>query len=269
VSGGRLRGLRLSTLLARNGSGPQHLDGAFYYPRGGYGRIVEKLAEACGPDAIRCASRVTRLSHDGHRITHVEVNGRDRLPVHRVAATLPLGLTLTLLDPVPPDHIVALAESLRFRHVVLAAWFLSRPRVTDHATVYFPDAAVPFTRVYEPLHRSMEMSPPGHTSLVAEIPCDSADPVWTADDESVVRMAQPTLEAMNWVVPGSVVGTSVVRLSHAYPVLTLDAERAAAEIVRYLGRFENLHLLGRNGLFHYGWLHTVMRMAKTLVQELA
>ena len=82
-------------------------------------------------------------------------------------------------------------------------------------------------------------------------------------------MAQPTLEAMGWVVPDTVVGTSVVRLPYAYPVLTLEAERAAAEIVRYLGRFENLHLLGRNGLFHYGWLHTVMRMAKTLVNELA
>ena len=269
VSGGRLRGLRLSTMLSRNGNGPQHLDGAFYYPRGGYGRIVDKLAEACGPDTIRTAARVTRLTHDGHRITHVEVNGRERLAVQRVAATLPLGLSLKLLDPAPPDHIVSLANSLRFRHVVLAAWFLSRPRVTDHATVYFPDAAVPFTRVYEPLHRSAEMAPPGHTSLVAEIPCDSADAVWTADDESVLRLAQPTLEALGWVVPDTVVGTSVVRLSHAYPVLTLDAERAAAEIVRYLGRFENLHLLGRNGLFHYGWLHTVMRMAKTLVHELA
>lgn len=269
VSGGRLRGLRLSTLLQgnSNGNGSQHLDGSFYYPRGGYGRIVEKLAEACGPGTIRCASRVTRLSHDGRRITQVEVNGHERLPVDRVAATLPLGLTLKLLDPSPADHIVSLADSLRFRHVRLVAWFLSGPRVTEHATIYFPDSGVPFTRVYEPLHRSAEMSPPGHTSLVAEIPCDANDAAWTADDEYVVKMAQPTLEALGWVTPNTVVGTSVVRLSHAYPVLTVEAERAAAEIVRYLDRFENLHLLGRNGLFHYGWLHTVMRMAKNLTNE--
>ena len=46
------------------------------------------------------------------------------------------------------------------------------------------------------------------------------------------------------------------------------AESAAAEVARYLGRFDNLHLLGRNGLFQYGWLHSVMRMGRTLVDDL-
>ena len=269
VSGGRLRGLRLRALLSPHRPEVQHLDGAFFYPRGGYGRIVETLATACGPQTIRCNARVTRLVHDGDRLTHVEVNGRDRSCVNQVAATLPLGLTMSLLDPAPPPDILERAESLRFRQLVLVAWFLSRPRVTEHATIYFPDAAVPFTRVYEPRHRSDTMSPPGHTSLVAEIPCDTSDELWTADDESVLRRAQPPLEAMGWVTPGSIVGTAVVRLPHAYPVLTVQAEQAAAEIVRYARRFTNLHLLGRNGLFHYGWLHTVMRMAKTMVSELA
>ncbi|MEP6916134.1 MAG: FAD-dependent oxidoreductase, partial [Acidobacteriota bacterium] len=268
ISGGRLRGLRLSTLFHGRRKKEAHLEGAFYYPAGGYGRIATELAAGCAPETVRTGARVTRLVHDTRRILYVEVNGRERIPVDQVAGTLPLGLSVGLFDPALPADIVKLAQSVRFRNVVLAVWFLDRPSVMPYATVYFPGAAVPFTRVFEPRNRSSTMSPPGKTSLVAEIPCESADEIWQADDETIVRMAEPPLAALGWVQPDIVLGTRIVRLPHAYPVLTLEAERAAATIVSYLARFENLHLLGRNGLFHYGWLHSVLRMAKNLVSTL-
>lgn len=268
VSGGRLRGLRLRALFERSRGPTQHVDGSFYYPTMGYGRIVERVAEACGADTIRCGARVTRLAHDGRRLTHVEVNGDERRPVDRVVATLPLGFTLKALDPAPPNSVLALADRVKFRHVILTAWFVARPSITPYASVYFPDETAPFTRVFEPRNRSHLMSPHDRTSLVAEIPCDDTDARWTASDEAVIGLAQPALTRLGWLQPHEILGTAVVRLPHAYPVLTLEAERAAAEVVRYLGRFDNLHLLGRNGLFHYGWLHSVMRMAKTLVAEL-
>lgn len=268
VSGGRLRGLQLSTLFTQPGSNAKHLDGAFYYPARGYGRIVERIAEECGVDTIRCDARVTRLMHDGTRLTHVEVNGRERLPVDRVAATLPLSVMVRALDPPPPGDVLALADQVTFRHIALVTWFLARPSVTSYATVYFPDPTTPITRVSEPRNRSPLMAPPNRTSLVAEIPCSETDEVWHATDDAIVHAAAPTLTALGWLRPGEVQGTAVVRVPHAYPVLTLEAERAAVELVRYLGRFDNLHLLGRNGLFHYGWLHSMMRMAKTLVEEL-
>ncbi len=268
VSGGRLRGLQLSTLFTPPGPHAKHLDGSFYYPARGYGRIVERIADVCGPETIRCGARVTRVLHDGDRLTHVQVNGDERLPVHRVASTLPLSALVRALDPLPPAGVLALADQVTFRHIALVTWFLARPSVTSYATVYFPEPTTPITRVSEPRNRSPLMAPPNHTSLVAELPCSETDALWHAPDDAIVHAAAPTLTALGWLRPGEVIGAAVVRLPHAYPVLTIEAERAAAELVRYLGRFHNLHLLGRNGLFHYGWLHTMMRMAKTLVAEL-
>ncbi|MBP7778855.1 MAG: FAD-dependent oxidoreductase [Acidobacteria bacterium] len=268
VSGGRLRGLQFSTLFTRPNRNATHLDGAFYYPARGYGRIVERIAEVCGPDTIRCGARITRLLHDGRRLTQVEVNGVERLPVDRVAATLPLSVVVRVLDPRPPGGILALADQVTFRHVALVAWFLARPSVTGYATVYFPEPTTPVTRVSEPRNRSPLMAPPNHTSLVAEVPCSEADDLWHGTDDAIVRTAAPALAALGWLLPDEVKGTTVVRVPNAYPVLTIEAEQAAAELVHYLGRFHNLHLLGRNGLFHYGWLHTMMRMAKTLVAGL-
>src|SRR5262249_31571606 len=78
ICGARLKGLGLVSLLIEAALGKRantrHLDGAFYYPRQGYGAIVEGLADACGRDRIQLEARVTRLFHDGGRITGVEIN---------------------------------------------------------------------------------------------------------------------------------------------------------------------------------------------------
>ncbi len=201
VSGGRLHGLQLSTLFSRPGSNARHLDGAFYYPARGYGCIVERIAEVCGTDTIRCGARVTRLLHDGDRLTHVEVNGVERLPVDRVAATLPLSVMVRALDPPPPGGVLALADQVTFRHIALVTWFLARPSVTSYATVYFPEPTTPVTRVSEPRNRSPLMAPPNHTSLVAEIPCSETDELWHATDDAIVQAAAPTLTALGWLRP--------------------------------------------------------------------
>jgi protoporphyrinogen oxidase len=268
ASGGRLDGLRLSTLLKSANVPSPHLDGPFYYPSGGYGRIATRLAEACGPDTIRAGARVTRLVHDGNRIRHVELNGRECIPVDQVVVTLPLGTVVKLFDPPLSGEVRLLAETIRFRHLLLVVWLLDRPSVTSYATIYFPDRDVPFTRVFEPRNRSTAMSPPGKTSLAIEMPCNQEDAIWQADDRMIVEIAKPALMALGWIDARSIVDACVARVPNAYPVLTTDAERGAAAIVKALGQFSNLHLIGRNGLFHYGWMHTVLRMAKTLVDGL-
>src|SRR5215467_5960149 len=40
-------------------------------------------------------------------------------------------------------------------------------------------------RIQEPCHRSPEMVPLGHTSLMLEIPCDVGDPIWSAADDVI------------------------------------------------------------------------------------
>ena len=191
VSGGRLRGLQLSTLFTPPGPHATHLDRSFYYPARGYGRIVERIADGCGPETTRCGARVTRVLHDGDRLTHVQVNGDDGLPVHRVASTLPLSALVRALDPLPPAGVLALADQVTFRHIALVTWFLARPSVTSYATVYFPEPTTPITRVSEPRNRSPLMAPPNHTSLVAELPCSETDALWHATDDAIVTRPRP------------------------------------------------------------------------------
>jgi protoporphyrinogen oxidase len=156
---------------------------------------------------------------------------------------------------------------MRYRNVVLAAFFLDRPAINDAGTVYFPGDEFPFTRVYEPRNRSAAMSPPGRTSLVAEIPCSAGDDAWTSDDASVLRLVQGHLERIGWLRPGEILGTAVRRMPPAYPVLETGYEARVEQVHGHLARFGNLRFSGRSGKFRYSWLHEMLRFGKDIVDE--
>jgi len=245
------------------------LEGSFLYPRRGIGQVTEALAAVCDRDALHTGARVTRVEHDGRAVRSIEVNGERKWPVEAVVSTLPLPLLLHLLDPPPPHELMQLAEGLRYRHVRLVAFFLDRPSVTGAATVYFPDASFPFTRVYEPRNRSAEMAPAGSTSLVAEVPCQDDDVAWTEDDPAVIDRVRHHLEAIGWISDGELIDTCSERLVNAYPVLDTGCEQRVAAISGFLRGFANLHLSGRSGRFVYGWIHTMMRFGREIVEEIA
>ncbi len=271
VAGKRLAGLGVKTFLMEATGGllarDRHLDGRFLYPRDGYGRIVERIAEECGEGVVQLNSRVTGIGHEGDRITWVETADRRRVDVEEVVSTLPLDLFLRLLTPAVEPSVLAMASGMKYRSVVLAAFFLKCPGINGAGTVYFPSDEFPFTRIYEPRNRSSAMSPPGCTSLVAEIPCDSSDGSWRDSDRAVLDLVQPHLERIGWIRPGDIVGTAVRRMSHAYPVLEQGYEGRVKEVHGWLSRFTNLRFSGRSGKFRYSWLHEMLRFGRDIVDE--
>ena len=265
VAGKRMKGLTLSAFIKEALLGGKaktaHLDGAFYYPKGGFGAIAGRLAGFCGEENIRLNSRIKKISHQGHRITALRPGGG----VEEVVSTLPLDQFLKMLDPAPPRDILGLATALRYRHMVLVALFLDKRSVTDSATVYFPESRFPFTRVYEPRNRHPEMSPEGKTSLVAEIPCRKEDSHWTMEDQRLIRTVGSHLMKIGWIEEAQVESAAVVRMQYAYPVLEVGFEEKIGSIFKYLDNFTNLRLSGRNGRFQYSHVHDMLIFGREIV----
>lgn len=273
VAGKRMQGLTLATFvkeaLLGSRAKTRHLDGAFYYPQGGFGSIAGKLAEFCGADNLRLNSRITRIRHDDKRITALEHGDDGRSEADQVASTLPLDRMLQMLDPPPPKSILKLAADLRYRHMVLVALFIKKQSITNSATVYFPGSEFPFTRVCEPRNREPRMSPPGKTSLVAEIPCRREDAFWTMEDSRLVRLVRSHLAKIGWLEDHQVEASMIHRMPYAYPVLSLGFEKKIEKLFGYLDRFENLKLSGRNGRFQYTHVHDMMIFAREIVSGYA
>ncbi|MBI5058198.1 FAD-dependent oxidoreductase [candidate division KSB1 bacterium] len=269
VSGQRLKGLNLTTFLVEALRGrrakTEHLDGKFYYPRRGIGMITERLAQTCGEANIRTNARVTRLVHSDRRIRAVEVNHRERIEVDTVVTSLPLGLNAGLLDPAPPARVIELASKLKFRHVVILILFLHRERVSHHASLYFPEREIPFTRIYEPKNRSAEMAPRNQTSLAIEFPCGIEDNRWRMSAQELADLAIPILESKRLITRADVFDATIHRIPFAYPILACGIEGSVRELVDYLSVFENLQPVGRNGLFNYTHIHDLLEAGRLLI----
>jgi len=272
VAGRRIGGLDWRTFvkeaLLGTAAKTEHLDGVFYYPaRGGIGAISDSLAAACGTENLHLNSRVSRVLHRDGRVSHIEINGNTAVPVDEVVSTLPIDLLLATMDPDPPPEISALSDSLSYRGLTLVALFLDRVSVTDNASVYFPEAGFPFTRVYEPKNRSPSMSPPGKTSLVAEIPNEPADKYSSMPDETLAEIVASSLVDIGWINKGDVQDRVVKRMKYAYPVLEVNTEDRIGKITKFLNGFENLRISGRNGRFEYTHLHDMMQLGKDVLSE--
>jgi len=267
VAGKRMKGLTLKTFVKEALLGSKaktaHLDGAFYYPKGGFGTVADGLAGACGAENLRLDSRIEKISHDDRRITAIKPGG----DVDEVVSTLPLDQFIKMLDPPPPKDILDLASALRYRHMVLVALFLCKESVTASATVYFPESRFPFTRVCEPRNRHPGMSPKGKTSLVAEIPCRKEDSHWAMEDDRLIRTVSSHLMKIGWIEEAEVESAQVFRMQYAYPVLEVGFEDKIESIFSYLDRFSNLRLSGRNGRFQYTHVHDQMIFAREIVGE--
>jgi protoporphyrinogen oxidase len=172
-----------------------------------------------------------------------------------------------MMDPLPGKEIFDLSKSLRYRNIILIAFFLDKARVSENASIYFPDPDFPLTRVHEPKNRSIHMSPAGKTSLIVEIPCRHGDSLWKLPAAEIELLARTKLVQAGLIRGPEIIGTAVHRMPYAYPVLEKDFECRLQIITDYLERFQNLRLSGRNGRFLYGHIHDMMNMGREIITE--
>lgn len=274
VSGGRLNGLNLKSLvrsaLLGDAAGHNHMDGSFLYPKYGIGMIVEKLSESIGYERIRTKNRVSGLVHEAGKIQRVVLNnGETEISAAAVINTLPLTLTLKLLDPPPSPELIAAATAIKYRHLVLCVLCLDQYSFSPNASIYFPSNAFPFTRLYEPKNRSPYMAPEGQTAVVLELPCYTDDMVWNISDKMLREKIWEALCRVKPISKEDVVHFRVYRLPFAYPVLTVGIEEKISYLIEFLATFENMHLTGRSALYRYLHLHDLFRAGKALVEQIS
>jgi protoporphyrinogen oxidase len=246
----------------------QHTVGSMYYPKKGFGTIMEKIAQLCGPENIRINSKITKILHNDNEIRLIEINGREKLKTGFVVSTIPLNLFIQLMDPIPSKDILTTAKSLQFRDLIIVTLFLDRETVTDSASIHFPNPDFSITRIHEPKNRYKSMAPAGKTSLVAEIPCFEGDRIWLKKDKDLIQQVISELRSMGWIETGEILDGVVFRLHHAYPILDLNYQNKIKKIRNFLDGFNNLKITGRTGAFEYLSFHHIMRESERIIDAI-
>jgi protoporphyrinogen oxidase/predicted dehydrogenase len=228
----------------------------FRYPRLGPGQMWEAFAQRVREAGIgiQLQHRCVSITHADRRVTGVSVRRNGDLYDHQVdgvISSLALRDLIQCLDPPPPPEVLAAANTLRYRDLVLVALMTTEEEPFPDNWIYLHDPDTRAGRVQNYGAWSAGMVRPGTTCLGVEYFCFQGDDIWQMPDEQAVSLATQELARIGLIDPSKVIDGVKVLVPKAYPIYDSHYEGAVATVRAYLEQFENLQTCGRNGLHRY------------------
>src|SRR5262249_5155344 len=89
------------------------------------------------------------------------------------------------------------------------------------------------------------------SAIGIEFYCDEGDDFWRKSDDQIVTLAREEMVKLGFMRREEFVDAFVVRHADAYPVYYLGYREAFAKLKEVLLKFNNLHLIGRPGMYKY------------------
>ena len=243
--------------------------GRFFYPRQGFGQISEAYAEAATALGARLmlGCRVKQLTRAGDRWLVTAERGDETVQVmaDHVWSTLPIPLLAKIVLPAAPSSVQQAADEIRFRSMILAYLHLEIAQFSEYDAHYFPDEAIPITRLSEPKNY-VGTRRGGSTTLCAELPCSPGDAVWNMSDWDIGEVVREALSMARLELPVPIKQVATRRLRHAYPIYEIGYDDALSRIQEWILTLPDVVTYGRQGLFAHDNTHHALFMAYSLAE---
>jgi protoporphyrinogen oxidase len=181
-----------------------------------------------------------------------------------VVNTLPLTEFIQSVEPVPYPTLQA-ARSLRFRHLWLFYFIISRPFLTDKVQIYFPEKQYLFKRVYEA--HPINGASCDRTAICVEVCYNDGDSISQMSEEELSFLLQKQLAQFYGLQSNELIAAFSRRAPFAYAVYKKGYRKYLFTIASFLFDIDSLTSYGRSGLFRYNFLtDRIIDAAKTVLQ---
>ncbi len=255
----------------------------FMYPKFGPGQMWEIVAEKVRDmgGEILTEMSVEKIHTVGDRVQFVSARDRDG-ELHHFAgeyffSTMPVKELVNALQTSVPAEVREIANGLQYRDFVTVGLLVNKLVVKDQGQeggqvkdnwIYIQEPEVTAGR----LQIFNNWSPylvrdPNTVWIGVEYFCYETDPFWSMPDEEIGALAKRELERIGIIHKEDVLDYTVIRMPKTYPAYFGAYERF--DIVReYLDAFDNLFLVGRNGMHKYNNQDHSMLTAMTAVDNI-
>ena len=258
----------------------------FLYPKYGPGQLweqVAKMIEAQGGE-IRMGWRVStlhvRTGLDGvERITSVDAltpTGETvSIEGDYFFSTMPVRELLRALDTPVPAEIQQISDGLMYRDFITVGLLVDRLLITERdgspikdtwIYVQEPDVLVGRIQIFNNWSPYL-VSDPSKVWIGLEYFCYDTDPLWRQSNQEIADFAIREVAKIGILNANEVRDSCVFRVPKTYPAYFGAYERFD-EIVRYVDQFENLFLVGRNGMHKYNNQDHSMLTAMVAVENI-
>ncbi len=265
----------------------------FLYPKFGPGQLWEHVADkvrAAGGeihmgwtvDRVEACADGESASVPGH-VTAVEAlnaaGERRRFEGEFFLSTMPMQELTRALErggAKAPVNVREVSEGLQYRDFITVGVLANRLEVQEpegglirDSWIYIqePDVQLGRLQIFNNWSPYM-VADPDKVWLGLEYFCYETDPLWAMPDEEMKRFAAAELQTIGILRTSEVLDAHVVRVPKTYPAYFGTYDRFE-ELRTWMDGFENLFLVGRNGMHKYNNQDHSMLTAMTVVDGIA
>lgn len=223
----------------------------FRYPTSGagYGAITEALSNQC------------KAIHRGHRATRVDTrenklyfeNGKV-VSYGKLVSTIPLPELVAICDETPRE-VRAAAALLRTNGIFVVNLGIGRPARSDWHWAHFPHPEESFFRISLPHNFADNVTPPGMSSISAEVAYSPDRPI---DKTAIVDIVTQDLIRVGLLGRDDpIVYRATSDIRYAYCIHDFPRKDAVSAVRDWMIA-HNVIPTGRYGLWNYFWSHEAM-----------
>lgn len=236
----------------------------FLYPKYGPGQMWETVAQkvlAMGGEILTNFD-VTNVHCRRDRV--IGVSGTDssgqtrRFEGDYFFSTMPIKELIRSLDVPVPANVREVSEALQYRDFITVGLLLKKMKVKDGNQklvednwIYIQEPDVKAGRLQIFNNWSPHLVSSDDTVWVGvEYFCYEGDDLWRKSPEEMARFAAEELDHIGIIDKNDVLDSTVIKMPKTYPAY-FGAYSRFDEIREYVDKFENLFLVGRNGMHRY------------------
>jgi protoporphyrinogen oxidase len=254
----------------------------FLYPKFGPGQLWEHVADkiATSGGEIHMQQKVVSLEVVGNKVISVETidtNGQQhRFEGDYFLSTMPMRELVQALRMDIPANVREVSEGLQYRDFITVGILANKLDVTESdktlikdTWIYIqePDVLLGRLQIFNNWSPYM-VADPTKVWIGLEYFCYDTDPLWHMPDDELKTFAARELEKIGILHTAEVLDAHVVRVPKTYPAYFGTYNRFD-ELRSFTDSFENLFLVGRNGMHKYNNQDHSMLTAMAVVDGLA
>ena len=275
-----VRNGKVSNDVAQKGTDTSLIE-RFMYPKFGPGQLWEHVADEIvrlGGE-IHMGLKVDRLECSGKRVMGVEtvnaVGERKTFDGDYFFSTMPMKELVRALDAPVPTNVREVSEGLEYRDFITVGLLCDRLKVHEpnggllkDTWIYVqePDVLLGRLQIFNNWSPYL-VSDPEKVWIGLEYFCYETDELWKMEDEKLKEFAIAEVAKIGILHADAVSDSHVVRVPKTYPAYFGTYDRFE-ELREFTDSFENLFLVGRNGMHKYNNQDHSMLTAMTVVDGL-
>jgi protoporphyrinogen oxidase len=240
----------------------------FLYPKFGPGQMWEEVARRITEmgGEILTGHRFDRIFAEGAQVRSIQATdlqtGQSRtLEGDYFFSTAPVKELMRSFDLPPPANVLEVSDGLVYRDFMTVGLLVRSLRINDDTPqgrklisdnwIYIQEPDVQLGRLQVFNNWSPHLvSSADCVWLGLEYFCNESDELWRLPDDRMAALAVEELSRIGIIDASEVLDSTVLRMEKTYPAYFGTYSRFG-EIRDYVNRFQNLFLVGRNGMHRY------------------